>query len=771
MLTSMPSNLAPKYNLSLEEENKLILREYRGLLQSLKGRLKNSSDKKILREAFEKALEAHSDTRRKSGEPYILHPIAVARIVVEEIGLGVRSAISALLHDTVEDTNITLEEIKLEFGAEIMRIIDGLTKITHVEESQTTTQQAENFRKVLLTLVDDPRVVLIKIADRLHNMRTMQSMAKDKQLKISSETTYIYAPLAHRLGLYEIRSELEDLCLRYTEFELFKEITDKLHETKKEREKFIRDFIRPVKAKLDEAGFKFEIFGRAKSISSIANKIKTKHVSFEEIYDLFAIRIILDVPNLTDENDECWRAFGLVGSMYKPSQNRMRDWLSSPRGTGYRALHNTFMSDTGKWVEVQVRSKRMNEIAEKGIAAHWKYKEETANDAEGVGKKKYAKQHSRQEDKLDSFLLSVREMMSNIDNNSLEFIQDLKDELFKDEMYVYTPKGDMRVLAVGATALDFAFDIHTDIGSACIGAKVNYKLRPISHVLRNGDQVEIITSSKQQPHADWLQFVKTGKAKSRIRYFLNEEKRKIADAGKEKLEKKFKVLGFQYNADNLNELIVGLKYGNILDLHYDIAVGVFQFERLKDFKPNTTGKLELIEKKSVTVKNISEEIELSKELPGKGFELILFGENSNRIMYKLANCCSPIDGDDVFGFVTSSEGLKIHRVSCPNAASLIANYGHRIVKAKWANNKTISFLTAVQIIGLDDVGVINKITNVISGDLQINMRSMSIESTDGIFKGTVTVFVRDKEQLEQLCEKLSSLDGIQKVNRLEVESE
>ncbi len=767
----MPTATPTKYTLNVDEENKLILREYKGLLQSLKHRLKSKSDKKILREAFEKAVEAHKTTRRKSGEPYILHPIAVARIVVDEIGLGVRSAISALLHDTVEDTNITLDEIKLEFGAEIMRIIDGLTKITHVEESQSTTQQAENFRKVLLTMVDDPRVVLIKIADRLHNMRTMQSMARDKQLKISSETTFIYAPLAHRLGLYEIRTELEDLCLKYTEPEMFEDISVKLQESKKEREKFIRDFIRPVKAQLESSGFKFDIFGRAKSVSSIVNKIRTKNVSFEEVYDLFAIRIILDVPDQANENDECWRAFGIVGSLYKPGQNRMRDWLSQPKGNGYEALHNTFMSTSGKWVEVQVRSKRMNEIAEKGIAAHWKYKETTDTKIISKGARKKADQQTKQEHKLDSFLSHVRDMMKNIDNNSLEFIQDLKDELFKDEMYVYTPKGDMRVLAVGATALDFAFDIHSDIGCKCIGAKVNYKLVPISHVLRNGDQVEIITSSKQQPHADWLQFVITGKAKSRIRSFLNEEKRAIAEEGKDKLEKKFKHLNFQINADNIQEVLSHFKFPATLDLYYAIAIGTFDLKSLIVFKPNTSGKLELIKSKEVNVKALHEEIELSKQLPSKGFELILFGESSNRIKYKLANCCNPISGDDVFGFVTSSEGLKIHRTTCPNASSLMANYAHRIVKAKWAGNKTISFLTAVKIVGLDDVGVINKITNVISGELKINMRSMSLESKDGVFEGTVTVFVQDKEQLDLLCERLGALQGIHTVVRLEVDDE
>ncbi|HQE11904.1 MAG TPA: RelA/SpoT family protein, partial [Flavipsychrobacter sp.] len=477
-----------KYDLNEEEEKKLILREYRGLLKALKSFIKKG-DKKLIRTAFEIAADSHKDMRRKSGEPYILHPIAVARIVVEEIGLGVTSAICALLHDTVEDTEITLEDIEREFGSSYSKIIDGLTKIsTVVDTKASTTVQAENFRKILLTLAEDPRVILIKLADRLHNMRTLDSMSRDKQLKIASETTYIYSPLAHRLGLYEIKSELEDLALKYKQPEIYNDITKGLKQTKKERTKYINEFIKPIKEELQQAGFKFEIFGRPKAIHSIWEKMRTKHVAFEEVYDLFAIRIILNT-SIDKEKEECWKVYSIVTNSYRPSSERLRDWISLPKGNGYEALHTTVMGPGGKWVEVQIRSSRMNEIAEKGLAAHWKYKE---------GKP------SSQESKLDAWLQHLRDMLSNPDTDTLEFLQDFKLDLFTEEIYVYTPKGEMRVLPKDATALDFAFDIHSELGAKCIGAKVNYKLVPISYTLKSGDQIEIITSSKQKPNEDWL---------------------------------------------------------------------------------------------------------------------------------------------------------------------------------------------------------------------------------------------------------------------------
>ena len=736
-----------KYNLSPEEEKKMILREYRSLLRAIKSRLKKG-DKQLVRRAFEIAAEAHQHMRRKSGEPYIFHPLAVAKIVVEEISLGVTSVICALLHDTVEDTEVTLQEIEMEFGNSCSKIVEGLTKISNVVETKNTTQQAENFKKILLTLADDPRVILIKIADRLHNMRTLDSMSRDKQLKIASETTFLYAPLANRLGLYEIKSELEDLSLKFTEREVYDEITQKLKDTKRERTKYINEFIKPIKDALEEAGFDFEIFGRPKSIHSILNKIKSKHVSFEEVYDLFAIRIVLKTEN---EKADCWNAFSIITSKYQHSLERLRDWVSSPKSNGYEALHTTVMGPEGKWVEVQIRTERMNEIAEKGLAAHWKYKDGTT-----------------QESKLDDWLKHIKELLQNPDNNAMDFIHDLKLDIFTEEIYAYTPNGDMRVLPLGASALDFAFDIHSELGKNCIGAKVNYKLVPINHVLKNADQIEIITSKKQKPNDDWLKFVVTAKAKSRIKYYLKEEKRIIAEDGKATFLRKIDHLNIPNVSAHFSDVATFYKFATPIDLFYAAAKGSFD---VKEFSKLKFGNEKIIFPEEIKKGIIKEEpeVDLQKQIPGKGYELILFGESSDKIQYKLANCCQPIPGDDVFGFVTTGEGLKIHRTNCPNASTLLANYGHRVVKAKWAKNKEISFLTGVKINGLDDVGIIHKITNVVSGELKMNMRSMSIDSKDGLFEGTIMVFVNHKEELDELCAKLEKLNGINKVLRLDSE--
>ncbi|MGN6476185.1 MAG: RelA/SpoT family protein [Flavipsychrobacter sp.] len=743
-----------KYNLNEEEEKKLILREYRALLRALKTRLKKG-DKAQVRRAVEIAADAHIDMRRKSGEPYILHPLAVARIVVEEIGLGVTSSICALLHDVVEDTEMTLEDITREFGASYAKIIDGLTKISNVVDLKAdTTIQAENFRKILLTLADDPRVILIKLADRLHNMRTLESMSREKQLKISSETTYIYSPLAHRLGLYEIKSELEDLALKYTQPEVYWEIVQGLKETKRERSRYINEFIRPIKEELAAQGFEFEIYGRPKAIHSIWNKMRTKHVAFDEVYDLFAIRIILkSTPER--EKEDCWKVYSIVTNFYKPSPERLRDWISVPKGNGYEALHTTVMGIGGRWVEVQIRSSRMNEIAEKGLAAHWKYKEGAP---------------SAQESKLDSWLQHLRDTLSSPDTDTLDFLQDFKLDLFTEEIYIYTPKGDMRVLPKGATALDFAFDIHSELGARCIGAKVNYRLVPLSHEIKSGDQVEIITSSKQKPSEDWLSFVTTAKAKSRIKYYLKEEKRKIAEDGKGMLQRKLEHMKVPLSAHNVNELCAHFKKPSPLDLYYAVAVGSIDLKDLKAFTVTGDKLMQPPKEVKLETKHLVSDEDLMKQKPAKGAELIIFGESSDKILYKLAQCCQPIPGDDVFGFVTSGEGLKIHRTDCPNAAQLLANYGHRVVKTKWAKNKEISFLSGVRIIGLDDVGVIQKITNVISGELKMNMRSLSIDSHDGVFEGTIMVYVHDREELDRLCQRLGNLEGINTVERLEAQS-
>lgn len=733
-----------KYSLDDAQEKKLILREYRALLRSLKPKLK-PGDKELVRLAFEMAADAHKTMRRKSGEPYILHPLAVARICVEEIGLGVRSTICALLHDTVEDTDLTLDDIEKAFGHEIARIVYGLTKIANVVDV-SASRQAENFRKILLTLTDDPRVILIKLADRLHNMRTLDNMKVEKQLKIASETVYVYAPLAHRMGLYTIKSELEDLSMKYLEPEAYKEIARKLAETKRERTRYINEFIKPIREKLEKANFKFEIYGRPKSIHSIWNKIKKKEVTFEEVYDLFAIRIILDSPP-EKEKEDCWKVYSLITDEYFPAPERLRDWLSNPKANGYEALHTTVMGPQGRWVEVQIRTKRMNEIAEKGLAAHWKYKE-----------------GSPDEGRFEKWFTQIREVLSNNETDSIDFLQDFKTSFLTEEIYVYTPKGDVKMLPVGSTALDFAFAIHSAVGAKCIGAKVNHKLVPLGHKLRSGDQVEIITSNKQKPTEDWLKLVVTAKARSKIKDALKEEKRKIADDGKYMLQKKLESIGAGYNQQNVDLLTTYYKYPSSLDLFYDIAVKKNDLKELEEFQI-LGDKLEPPKPKPVEVKPSPAE----SPVPAKDAELIIFGESSDKIVYTLANCCKPIPGDDVFGFITTGKGLTIHRTNCPNAPKLLANFGHRVVKTKWAKNKEISFLTGLKIIGLDDVGVIHKITNLISGELRININAMTIEAKEGMFHGNIKVYVHDKEELDNLVKKLRALPGIEKVDRYDTE--
>ncbi|MEO5501077.1 MAG: RelA/SpoT family protein [Ginsengibacter sp.] len=735
----------PLYTMNEVEERKEILRRYRALLRALKPKLK-SGDKEQIRLAFEIAVEAHKTMRRKSGEPYILHPIAVAMICVEEIGLGVRSTICALLHDTVEDTDITLELVKKDFGSEIAKIVDGLTKISNVLDANVS-QQAENFKKILLTLTDDPRVILIKLADRLHNMRTLESMKREKQLKIASETVYVYAPLAHRMGLYNMKTELEDLSMKYMEPDSYHYIAAKLDKTRKERTRYINDFIRPVKEKLTKAKFDFEIFGRPKSIHSIWNKMKKKGVSFDEVYDLFAIRILLK-SKPEREKEDCWKVYSLVTEEYNPAPERLRDWLSNPKSNGYEALHTTVMGPQGKWVEVQIRTKRMNDIAEKGLAAHWKYKEGAS-----------------EENRFDKWFQQIRDMLASQDTNSIDFLQDFKVSFLAEEIYVYTPKGDIKMLPTGSSALDFAFSIHTAVGEKCIGAKVNHKLVPIGHVLRSGDQVEIITSTKQKPKAEWLKHVVTTKAKSKIKDSLKEEKRAVAEEGKTVLSKKLDSLGVPLNQQNQEEIASYYKINSTLDLLYDIAVKKIDLRELKDF--HISGD-KILAPKIVKIP-IEEKTEGNKSLLKKDTELIIFGESSDKIMYTLANCCKPIPGDDVFGFVTQGEGLKIHRTNCPNAARLLANFGHRVVKTKWVKNKEISFLTGIRIIGLDDVGVINKITNLISGTLRININALTIEAKEGLFEGNVKVYVHDKDELDELVENLKALPGIESVERFDTE--
>jgi len=728
--------------IDIEAEKTEILKRYRALLRASKSTLQKG-DKRMIRKAFDMALESHKDMRRKSGEPYIYHPIAVAQIAAEEIGLGTTSIVCALLHDVVEDTDITLDEIENEFGKKVAKIIDGLTKISGVFDTNSSLQ-AENFRKMLLTLADDVRVILIKLADRLHNMRTMEFMPRDKQLKLSSETVYLYAPLAHRLGLYAIKSELEDLSMKYMERETYQFIKNKLNEKKTERERFIRDFIEPVKKTLSSQGLDVDLFGRPKSIHSIWNKMKKKAVPFEEVYDLFAIRIILDS---TPENEkaDCWKAYSVVTDLYRPNPDRLRDWISSPKANGYESLHTTVMGPRGQWVEVQIRTKRMNEIAEKGFAAHWKYKEASTDSG------------------LDQWVNKVREMLKNPDANALEFLDDFKMNLFSDEIFIFTPKGALIQLPLNATALDFAFEIHTDVGASCIGAKVNHKLVPLSYKLQNGDQVEIITSSKQIPKEDWLNFVVTAKAKSKIKSALKEEKRKIAEDGKEILERKMKSLKITYNSENLHKLSFYFKLLSTQDLFFNVAKGSIDIKDLREYQQSE----KVIENKPQEKIDTEQVHTLLKNIKTKDSDMLLIGEDMQKIDYKLAACCNPIPGDDVFGFITVSDGIKIHRTNCPNAAKLMANYGYRIVKAKWTNQQELAFLTGLRITGIDDVGLINKITTVISNDFKVNMRSITVDSDNGIFEGSIMVYVNDTEHLDNLIKRLKMVNGVNNVTRFD----
>ena len=732
--------------INIEEERKEILKRYRGLLKACKRKLEKG-DKEIIRKAFNVALEAHKDMRRKSGEPYIYHPIGVAQICAEEIGLGTTSVVCALLHDTVEDTEVTLEDVRGMFGEKIAAIIDGLTKISGVFDKQTNTLQLENFRKMLLTLSDDIRVILIKLADRLHNMRTLDAMNRETQVRIASETLYLYGPLAHRLGLNAIKSELEDLGLKYTETALYSEIAQKLKDSEPERKKFIQKFIQPINEILEEQGFKVRVIGRPKSIFSIHNKIKLKGVPYEEIFDIFAIRIILNTL-IENEKADCWRVYSIVTDFYHPSPDRLRDWISTPKANGYESLHTTVMGPDGKWVEVQIRSEKMDDLAEKGFAAHWKYKDNPS----GITNK---------ENQLEDWLRKIREMLENPDNNALDFIEDFKLNLFAEEIFVFTPKGEMRTLPIGSTALDFAFEIHTKVGEKCIGAKVNHKLVPLSHVVKSGDQVEILTSTKQNPKEDWLSYVITARAKSKIKSALKEEKRKAADEGREILERKFENHKIDFTVKNINSFQLFMQLQSAQELFYRVKLGIISIKNIKTW----------IKEKDLPKKVLKKEPSLEQvinKVRGKktGEDALIIGDNLTKIVYKLSPCCNPIPGDDVFGFITINEGIKIHRVNCPNALQLMSNYAYRIVKARWTGQEQISFLSGIKITGIDEVGLVNNITKIISSELNVNMRSLNFDTHDGIFEGRIMLFVHDSDHLTNLIKKLKKVNGVLSISRI-----
>lgn len=723
-------------------ENKEIAGRYRQLLKVSKWS-REKGDVTIIRKAFVMAVNAHSAMRRKSGEPYIYHPIAVARIAAEEIGLGTTSIVCALLHDVVEDTEITLDDVEREFGSKVANIIDGLTKISGVFD--TSSPQAENFRKMLLTMADDVRVILIKLCDRLHNMRTLEHMSDRGQLKIASETTFIYAPLAHRLGLYAIKTELEDLSLKYTQPLLYQELKQKLNATKEQRNRYIRSFIQPVKIELDELGIDYEIKGRPKSIHSIYTKMVNKQLEFEQVYDLFAIRIILD-SDPEDEKMDCWNVYSIMTSIYQPNPERMRDWISIPKSNGYESLHATVMGPKGQWVEVQIRTSRMDAIAEKGYAAHWKYKEN--NKTQNTG------------NNLDNWLSQIREILEDQDGNALDFLDEFKMNLYSKEVFAFTPKGLLRKLPKGGTALDFAFDIHTEIGAKCLGAKVNGKLVPLSYEIKNGDQIEIITSSKQKPSKDWLHFVKTSKAKTKIKQSLKDEKRVVASLGKESLVRKMKNAGYEYAADNLNKLVAHYKTEDELELNYQIGKGIIDKEKIK---------LSEILVETPKVHKSGSEREISPAERTNVTDELLLGDATIDMDYTLASCCSPIPGDQVVGFITIGGDIKVHKTSCKNAQNLMSKYGYRILKARWASvgKDEEEFEAALEISGIDSLGLVSKVTDIVSKQLKVNMKSISFESLDGTFLGKMRLQVSDTKHLEQLMVVLKGIDQYIKVNRID----
>lgn len=731
-------------NLDIEKENAAIAAEYRNLLK-ISYQTLNEEDKKLIRLAFNTAVDAHKDQRRKSGEAYIFHPIAVAKIVAAEIGLDAVSIAAALLHDVVEDTDFTLNDMERLFGETVARIVDGLTKISQLQSDTDVSLQAENFRKMLLTLHDDVRVIIIKIADRLHNMQTMGSMPSYKQIKIASETLYIYAPLAHRMGLYNIKTELEDLGLKYTEPEVFNSILEKTIESKDQQKEYIKVFNKSLENSLIKEGVNFEIKGRPKSIFSIRKKMLKQNVTFEEVYDKFAVRIIYNcVPG--QEKFVAWKIYSIVTNHYRPNPVRLRDWISSPKSTGYEALHITVMGPEGKWVEVQIRSERMNEIAEKGYAAHYKYKQGSGN-----------------EGGLDEWLVKLQEALENQESNAVDFIEQFKLNLYSKEIFVFTPKGDLKSLPKGATSLDFAFSVHTQIGFKTRGTKVNGKLVPLSHVLKSGDQVEIITSENTRPTANWIDYVTTSRAKTKIKSSLNDEKKLIAAEGKEMLKRKLKQLKITLNDKTVNELVSFLNLKTSLDLYYRAGLGNIDNQKLKDYAAESSNAFISFFKKK-TRKHSSQE-EISKEEITANYDLLVFGKEEEKLSYKFTSCCKPIPGDNVFGFVTVSEGIKVHKKNCPNAVSLQANYAYRIIKAKWIDSSQQEYFTDLSISGIDQLGLVNNLTKIISNNMNVNMRKISFETDDGLFKGNITVSVKNKKTIDKLIDNIKKIQGIDRVQR------
>lgn len=735
------------YTATIEEENKEITMRYKDMLSETYQTL-TDDDKKLIRRAFDVAVDAHKEQRRKSGEPYIFHPIAVAKIVANEIGLGATSIAAALMHDVVEDSDdYTFDDIERLFGETIARIVNGLTKISSLSREQDISIQAENFRKMLLTLNDDVRVILIKIADRLHNMQTMDAMPAHKQLKISSETLYIYAPLAHRLGLYNIKTELEDLGLKYTEPEVYNDILTKIRESKEEQNKYIEDFSNVIHDSLEKEKLKYVIKGRSKSIFSIRKKMMKQGVSFDEVYDKFAIRIIYK-STLKREKFDAWKIYSIVTDNFRPNPNRLRDWISQPKSTGYESLHITVMGTQGRWVEVQIRSERMDEIAEKGYAAHFKYK------------------HGNEKDSgLDGWLNRLKETLENKDINAVDFVEQFKLNLYAKEIYIFTPKGDIKSLPKGATPIDFAFAIHTQVGSRCRGARVNGKLVPLGYELKSGDQVDIITSENQKPKQSWLEIAQTARAKSKIRTALKEEQKQIAEEGKEVLVRKLRHLKIKLDEKAVNELVNYFKLKTSLDLFYRVGSGSIDNKQLKEFVAQRTNTFYNFFRRNIRRSSAITDIK-ADEVTQK-YDLLVFGKEEDKLNYKLANCCHPIPGDKVFGFVTVNEGIKVHKQNCPNSVSMQSQYAYRIMPAKWIDSSQQEYKVTLHLMGLDNKGLANEVTKIISNAMNVNIHSINISGNEGVFEGKVAVSIKNKSQLKKLMDKLKSIDGIEKVRRLD----
>lgn len=737
-----------------EKENRQLINRYRRLLRLLNNKMEEGEKMETVRKAFKFAMDAHYGVRRKTGEAYIFHPLAVATIVVEEMGLGRTAAIAALLHDVVEDTEYELSDIEMAFGKEVAVIVEGLTKITSASFSSKEYLQTLNFRKVLFSIAKDIRVILIKVADRLHNMRTLEGMSRDKKLKIKAETEFIYAPVAHRLGFYNIKSELEDLSLKHADRQAYDQIKQKIIDSEESRKRFIRAFTRPIERSLRAQGIKFMVKSRVKAISSIFQKMKRQGVSFEEIYDLFAVRFIIDVP-LEEEKVACWQVYSTVTDFYTPNPQRLRDWVSHPKNNGYESLHTTVMSREGQWVEVQIRTRRMDEIAEKGYAAHHLYKD-------SYGKKSRAARRAEMERGFDQWLADVRESIEKNELSGMEFLMDFKQSnLYGREVFVFTPKGEVKYLPEGATVLDFAFSIHTEVGACCIGAKINHRIVSLEYTLTNGDQVEILTSKNAKVNESWLRFVTTSKARNGIKEYLKRDRKQYSDLGKETIQRKLAQLKLPFDQSTLHQLMQYFGVQDELDLYFKVGTGVINHTQIKNFKEKDAGKVELAIAPDKEVKRLKRDLKEENNA-----EVFVIGPNTKGIDYSIAKCCRPIPGEDIMGFVTIGRGITVHSATCPNATALSASYGYRIVQVRWEESSRDTFLVRLDLKGTDRKGLIQDVTKVVSNSLGLNIHSMNIKAEGTIFNGVLEIEVLELEQLKDLIQRLKALEGLYQVARL-----